>query len=91
MQARPFDIAWARSLQEQCAWAGVPVFIKQLGSNPTCGLWSESFKLNDRAGADPAEWPDDLRVQEFPSVNPDGIDKQSAHSDAGKKRDGGEG
>ena len=23
-------------------------------------------KLNDRAGADPAEWPEDLRVREFP-------------------------
>jgi len=24
------------------------------------------LKLKDRAGADPAEWPEDLRVREFP-------------------------
>lgn len=32
--ARPFDIAWARSIVEQCKSAGVPVFVKQLGAVP---------------------------------------------------------
>lgn len=32
--ARPFDIAWARSIIQQCKAAGVPVFVKQLGSLP---------------------------------------------------------
>jgi hypothetical protein len=32
--ARPFDVAWARSIVKQCQAAGVPVFVKQLGSNP---------------------------------------------------------
>lgn len=27
------------------------------------------IRLRDRAGADPAEWPEDLRVREFPEVN----------------------
>jgi len=27
-------------------------------------------RLRDRAGADPAEWPEDLRVREFPAVTP---------------------
>lgn len=31
--ARPFDIAWARSIVTQCKAAKVPVFVKQLGSN----------------------------------------------------------
>lgn len=31
--ARPFDIAWARSIIAQCKAAGVPCFVKQLGSN----------------------------------------------------------
>lgn len=31
--ARPFDIAWARSLRDHCAQAGVPFFLKQLGAN----------------------------------------------------------
>ena len=31
--ARPFNLEWARSVIEQCRAAGVPVFVKQLGSN----------------------------------------------------------
>jgi protein gp37 len=56
--ARPFDLAWARSAVSQCRAAGVAVFVKQLGS---------TFNLKDRAGADPEEWPADLRIQEFPA------------------------
>lgn len=69
--ARPFDMAWARSMRDQCAAAGVPYFFKQTGAR----VVSESL-LNDpplppwlplhRAGADPAEWPEDLRIQEVP-------------------------
>jgi len=32
--ARPFDLAWGRSIVEQCKAAGVPVFVKQLGAWP---------------------------------------------------------
>ncbi len=32
--ARPFDVAWARSIVSQCQAAGVPVFVKQLGRHP---------------------------------------------------------
>ena len=32
--ARPFDLAWARSTLRQCREAGVPVFLKQLGTRP---------------------------------------------------------
>ncbi len=85
-KARPFDVAWARSIIAQCKAAGVPVFMKQLGSNigwngmqnadnrwPGAepnredtgkGYWR--VRLIDRAGADPAEWPEDLRVRRFP-------------------------
>lgn len=31
--ARPCDVSWIRSLRNQCAAAGVPVFVKQLGAN----------------------------------------------------------
>ena len=74
-KARPFDLAWARSTVAQCKAAGVPVLVKQLGSSPE---WNDpdpenseppywmAVNLKDRAGADPAEWPEDLRVQEFP-------------------------
>lgn len=32
--ARPFDLAWARALRDQCAAAKVTYFFKQAGSNP---------------------------------------------------------
>lgn len=74
-KARQFNLDWARSTVEQCKVAGVPVFVKQLGSNPlverdTCSLERAiregGYTLRDRAGADPSEWPEDLRVREFP-------------------------
>jgi len=91
--ARPFDLAWARSIVAQCREAGVPVFVKQFGARPVetseecpagggCGLdecamgchyrraETRRWPTRDRAGADPAEWPEDLRVQQFPGVSP---------------------
>ena len=50
---RPMQIEWVRDLMRQCQDAGVPVFMKQLGGNP-----------NKRDNPD--EWPEDLRVREFP-------------------------
>ena len=32
--ARPFNVAWARSVVKQCANAGVACFVKQLGAKP---------------------------------------------------------
>lgn len=83
--ARPFDVSWARWIVKQCKDAGVPVFVKQLGSNPHVfptpiqqspesivahGEYDPETRigLRDRKGADPNEWPEDLRVQEFPEV-----------------------
>ena len=80
--ARPFDVAWARSTVEQCKSAGVAVFVKQLGARPyglgtdlrlarvtdredaKNDLFS--LGLRDRKGGDWSEWPEDLRVREFP-------------------------
>lgn len=81
--ARPFDIAWARSLRDQCRAAGVPYFLKQLGRYPLSTRdegypWSELEDENGQPigqwgldgvsskGGDPAEWPADLRVREYP-------------------------
>lgn len=69
--ARPFDLAWGRSLVQQCQSAGVPVFVKQLGANAHIpdewnGKFTTDITLRDRKGGDPAEWPEDLRVREFP-------------------------
>lgn len=84
--ARPFDLAWARSIRDQCASAGVACFVKQLGAVPMGpgadvdavnipagrnagappGPWR--MPLKDRKGGDISEWPDDLRVRQFPEV-----------------------
>lgn len=73
-KARPFDVAWARDTVLQCRAAGVAPFVKQMGSNATTDhrtrpigetyYWTKLLK--DRSGSDPSEWPEDLRVQEFP-------------------------
>lgn len=83
--ARPFNLAWARSVVDQCKDAGVPVFVKQLGLRAQ-GTWvrgggagtyrmldardpdlaKHRFMLDHPHGADPTEWPEDLRVQQMP-------------------------
>lgn len=51
--ARPMELEWARSIIKQCGYSNVPVFVKQLGGWPN---------KRDK----PEEWPEDLRIQEFP-------------------------
>lgn len=68
--ARPCEVEWIRSVLRQCREASVPAFCKQLGATPyEDGVLlrggSETY-VHDRAGADPSEWPDDLRVREHP-------------------------
>jgi protein gp37 len=53
---RPMDIEWARSVQAQCQAAGVIFFLKQLGGNP-----------DPRHSTD--QFPEDLRIQDFPGVS----------------------
>lgn len=75
--ARPFDLAWARSVVEQCRAAGVAAFVKQLGSRPVETVAEEfpspgrytreaTIRLKHNHGGNPAEWPEDLRVRQFP-------------------------
>lgn len=73
--ARPCDVAWIRAIVEQCKAAGVPCFVKQLGDvrilSSGTGLphYHEWFhQIKARKGADPSEWPADLRVRQFPEV-----------------------
>ena len=59
--ARQMHPEWVRDLRDQCVRAGVAFFMKQIGSNGT-GWGGYTGK-----GDDPSEWPDDLRVREFPA------------------------
>ncbi|WP_020699566.1 DUF5131 family protein [Reyranella massiliensis] len=70
-RSRPFALEWARSIVGQCKASGVACFVKQLGAKPgdrpspqSC---HEPIKLKDRKGGDWSEWPEDLRVREFPT------------------------
>jgi protein gp37 len=80
--ARPMDLAWARSIVQQCDAAGVACFVKQLGAKPSCSTervsgWGDlvnpetgelvgSAPWSSGKHADPSEWPEDLRVRQFP-------------------------
>jgi protein gp37 len=70
--ARPFHLEWAYSMLAQCRSAGVPFFMKQVGSwpmkncDPLAGY--QELPIKDRKGGDPLEWPEALRVREFPAV-----------------------
>lgn len=67
--ARP---VWCNACQNRGAMLGRNLGVVEC---PECGGdgsvfhepgTSPSLRLRDRAGADPSEWPEDLRVQEFP-------------------------
>lgn len=61
-KARLFNLAWARDLRDQCAKAGVPFFMKQMGSKPV----GNSFPFDHPKGGDMEEWPEDLRIRQMP-------------------------
>ena len=72
--ARPFIMDWGMSIIRQCKAAGIPAFMKQVGSNPfisehvsakglTTSCWGP---IKDSKGGVMEEWPLDLRVREFP-------------------------
>lgn len=65
--ARPCNVEWIRDGIRQCRAAGVKAFTKQMGSNafgPESDKWITRMK--DTKGGDLAEFPEDLRVREWP-------------------------
>lgn len=76
--SRPCNIEWIESIIAHCQAAGVPTFVKQLGANPVyhtcrnpacthpdCGY--ELLRLSDPKGGNMAEWPERMRVREYPN------------------------
>lgn len=63
--ARPFYVEWARHMMNQCRPNGVVVFVKQMGSNPRRDPVFPMV-LKHRKGEDWGEWPEELRVREWP-------------------------
>ena len=62
----PFDIAWARSIRDQCFEAEAPFFLKQLGGAPVDR--GARLHLNDKHGGDWDEWPEDIKIRQLPDV-----------------------
>lgn len=67
--ARECPVSRIRSLVRQCELAGVPVFVKQLGSNAT--LDGKPLTLTGKGG-DTSEWPPeliDINIRQFPRIS----------------------
>jgi protein gp37 len=79
-EARPFDLENLRELMLAAKQAGINRFVKQLGAEPALSVrvsppasgniiaW-ENLGLSDSHGGDWSEWPEDLRVREFPGAS----------------------
>ena len=72
-QARPFDIAWARQIKQQCTRSSTAYFFKQLGRRPQEN--GTSYPLahqlpsgsRDSHGVLMSNFPRDLQVQQWPT------------------------
>jgi len=75
--ARACNIQWMRNLMSACSASGVATFVKQLGAVVHDHTRHEGtvriVKLHDKKGGDMAEWPEDLRVRNFPPVARGGL------------------
>ena len=68
-RARPCHVTWIREIVSQCRVARVPVFVKQLGAHVIGDDGSRiRLRLRDGKGGDMSEWPEDLRLREWPSA-----------------------
>ena len=63
-RARPCKVEWVESIVNQCNTAGVQVFVKQMGS-----CWAKKYETSTpptKKGSRPVDWPESIRVREFP-------------------------
>lgn len=67
-RARQCGIDWIESIAKQCKSAGVPCFVKQLGSDPRWAFAKASPIAHGRGKNGAMElWPESLRVREYPN------------------------
>jgi len=75
--ARRCDPEWIRNLLGQCRASGVRPFTKQLGT-----VWATENRARtedgsrDYKGKHPENWPEDLRVREYPEAKPRALPEQ---------------
>lgn len=58
---RPCELDWIKEMVETCRQWGVPVFVKQLGTH-----LAKELNLKDRHGGDMDEFPEGLKMTQFP-------------------------
>ena len=61
---RPSELIWYKDIVEKCVENGVPVFMKQLGTH-----LSKHLGLKDRHGGNINEFPEYLKIRQFPNDN----------------------
>jgi protein gp37 len=71
--ARPCNVEWITAIVADCDLNGVACFVKQLGALAVdceldVAIGGPRLPLRNRHGGDPAEWPEELRVREFPTI-----------------------
>lgn len=60
--ARSCLVDWVWEVVKQCAEAGVPCDVRQLGSNPRSSAGEVLSGVRDPEGRDPSKWPSYLRI-----------------------------
>lgn len=58
---RPCELEWIEKIVNDCKNNQIKVFVKQLGTH-----LAKQLGLKDRHGGDINEWPEHLRIREFP-------------------------
>lgn len=58
---RPCELSWIEGIVEACKNLNIPVFVKQLGTH-----LAKQLGMSDRHGGNINEFPEHLRVREFP-------------------------
>lgn len=65
-EQREYHVGWTESLIEQCNFAGIPLFVKQMGDEAF--EWDGKKMKLSAGGKNPAEWPAHIRVQQMPRI-----------------------
>lgn len=86
-EAAPFDLVWARSMRGQCRKSGTAYFLKQIGSRPVDG-GKPVEGVSDLHGGEPDEWPEGLRVREWPAESEEEVSPTTPSASVGRRRHG---
>ncbi len=60
-KARPMALEWAEDIRDACRDYNVKFFFKQKGT-----MLAKEMGCDHKKGENPEEWPEDLRIREFP-------------------------